>query len=795
MKRNTQNNGQLPIIDWQFNRIAVKIGSNVLTRKDGTLDITRMSALVDQVAKLHRKGVEVVLISSGAVASGRSEIKASKKLDPVSARQLYSAVGQAKLINRYYELFREHGMTCGQVLTTKENFGSRTHYLNQKHCMEVMLENKVIPIVNENDTISVTELMFTDNDELSGLIATMMGMDALIILSNIDGIYNGNPSDPSSTVIREIDGSKEDLSEYVQTSKSSFGRGGMLTKCSIAQKVADEGITVIIANGKKDNILVDLLAKDSRTVCTRFIPSNKPVSSVKKWIAHSEGFAKGEIHINRGAEEALLGPKATSILLVGVTRIIGDFEKDDIVKVINEEGVQLGVGCAGYDSTEARELIGSRDKNRWYITIICIWINNNEHTTMINELLQHTLAASRQLVTLDDATINRILIDTASALLTRQAEVLAANVEDLSRMDPANPKYDRLKLTEERLAGIAGDMKNVASLPSPLGKLLSEITRPNGMVIRKMTVPFGVIGVIYEARPNVTFDVFSLCFKSGNACVLKGGSDADSSNRALVAIIHDVLTRQGVDPAVCTLLPPDREATTELLNAVGLVDLIIPRGSSSLINYVRDHARVPVIETGAGICHTYFDKDGDKEKGREIVNNAKTRRVSVCNALDCLIVHRDRLGDLPYLCGKLSGSNVIIYADEPAFAALSGHYPTALLQPATADSFGTEFLDYKMAIRTVSSLDEALQHIARYSSKHSESIVSESTEAIRRFQQMVDAACVYANVSTAFTDGAQFGFGAEIGISTQKLHARGPMALPELTTYKYIIEGDGQIRK
>ena len=271
---------------------------------------------------------------------------------------------------------------------------------------------------------------------------------------------------------------------------------------------------------------------------------------------------------------------------------------------------------------------------------------------MINELLQHTLAASRQLVTLDDATINRILIDTASALLTRQAEVLAANVEDLSRMDPANPKYDRLKLTEERLAGIAGDMKNVASLPSPLGKLLSETTRPNGMVIRKMTVPFGVIGVIYEARPNVTFDVFSLCFKSGNACVLKGGSDADSSNRALVAIIHDVLTRQGVDPAVCTLLPPDREATTELLNAVGLVDLIIPRGSSSLINYVRDHARVPVIETGAGICHTYFDKDGDKEKGREIVNNAKTRRVSVCNALDCLIVHRDRLGDLPYLCRR-----------------------------------------------------------------------------------------------------------------------------------------------
>ena len=342
-------------------RIAVKIGSNVLTRKDGTLDITRMSALVDQVAELHHAGMEIVLISSGAVASGRSEAKVGKKLDSVSARQLYSAVGQAKLINRYYELFREHGLKCGQVLTTKENFGSRTHYLNQKHCMEVMLEHGVIPIVNENDTISVTELMFTDNDELSGLIATMMGMDALIILSNIDGIYNGNPADPASRVIPVVERGKTDLASYVQTGRSSFGRGGMLTKCHIAQKVADEGILVVIANGKRSNILVDLL-KDPETIpCTRFLPAVKPVSSVKKWIAHSEGFAKGEIHINKGAEEALLAPKATSLLLVGVTQVVGDFEKDDIVRIVNEEGKLLGVGCAGYGSEEARALIGSRD--------------------------------------------------------------------------------------------------------------------------------------------------------------------------------------------------------------------------------------------------------------------------------------------------------------------------------------------------------------------------------------------------------------------------------------------------
>lgn len=345
----------------QFTRIAVKVGSNVLTRTDGTLDVTRMSALTDQIAELHKSGVEVILISSGAVASGRSEIQTSKKLDSVNQRQLFSAVGQAKLINRYYELFREHGIAVGQVLTTKENFGTRRHYLNQKNCMTVMLENGVIPIVNENDTISVSELMFTDNDELSGLIASMMDTQALIILSNIDGIYNGSPADPASTVIREI-GQRKDLSNYIQASKSSFGRGGMLTKTNIARKVADEGITVIIANGKRDNILVDLLQHPEETLCTRFIPSSQPVSSIKKWIAHSEGFAKGEIHINQQATEVLNADKAVSILPIGITHIEGEFEKDDIVRIIDYSGNPVGVGKANCDSAQAREAIGKHGK-------------------------------------------------------------------------------------------------------------------------------------------------------------------------------------------------------------------------------------------------------------------------------------------------------------------------------------------------------------------------------------------------------------------------------------------------
>ena len=345
---------------YRYKKIAVKIGSNVLTRKDGTLDITRMSALVDQVSELHNAGVEVVLISSGAVASGRSELKLSRKLDAVSSRQLFSAVGQAKLINRYFELFRDHGIACGQVLTMKENFATRLHYLNQKHCMEVMLENGVIPIVNENDTISITELMFTDNDELSGLIATMMGMEALIILSNIDGIYDGDPSSPSSSVIRQIEGQRDDLSGYIQTRKSSFGRGGMITKCNIARKVADEGITVFIANGKRDDILIDLLREDSDVVCTRFVPSDKPTSSMKKWIAHSEGFAKGEIHIDENATQALLSDKATSLLPIGVTHIVGEFEKDDIVRIFNPRNEQIGVGRVSLDSTRARAVIGRK---------------------------------------------------------------------------------------------------------------------------------------------------------------------------------------------------------------------------------------------------------------------------------------------------------------------------------------------------------------------------------------------------------------------------------------------------
>jgi glutamate-5-semialdehyde dehydrogenase len=412
----------------------------------------------------------------------------------------------------------------------------------------------------------------------------------------------------------------------------------------------------------------------------------------------------------------------------------------------------------------------------------------------IHQQFENTLKASRELNLLSERKVNEILLKIAEAAEKSSAFILRENQKDLARMEDSDPKYDRLKLTADRIRGIADDIRNVAFLPSPLGKVLSETHRPNGLKISRVSVPFGVIGIVYEARPNVTFDVFALCLKSGNACVLKGGSDAFNSNQAIVSIIHNVLELNKINLNVLALLPAGREATTELLNARGYVDLIIPRGSQGLIDYVRQHATIPVIETGAGICHTYFDEFGDLAKGIQIINNAKTRRVSVCNALDCLIIHESRLSNLKDITRLLNKSGVEIYADKPSYDTLEGIYPDHLLKNATDESFGTEFLSYKMSVKTVSSFDEAIEHIVKYSSKHSEAIISENRENCDKFLKVVDAAAVYVNASTAFTDGAQFGLGAEIGISTQKLHARGPMALEELTSIKWLIEGDGQIR-
>ena len=413
----------------------------------------------------------------------------------------------------------------------------------------------------------------------------------------------------------------------------------------------------------------------------------------------------------------------------------------------------------------------------------------------MNEIFELVKRASIGMNQMDEGEVNAVLSDVADSAMRESSFILAENAKDLAKMEVSNPLYDRLELTEERLKGICSDMLKVAELPSPLGKVEKHRVLPNGLELTRVSVPFGVIGIVYEARPNVTFDVFSLCLKAGSACVLKGGKDADKSNRAIVSVIKDVLKRRGHDEHIIELLPATHEATGALLHANGYVDLVIPRGSKRLIEFVRSTASVPVIETGAGVCHAYFDKAGDVVKGSRIINNAKTRRVSVCNALDCLIIHSERLNDLATLCAPLSESNVVIYADEPSLSALKGHYPGHLLHAIGGeDDYDTEYMSYTMGIKTVDNLDEALDHIRRHGSGHSECIISNDEASIERFFRDVDAACVYSNAPTSFTDGGQFGLGAEIGISTQKLHARGPMALEEICTYKWLIRGDGQTR-
>ncbi len=414
--------------------------------------------------------------------------------------------------------------------------------------------------------------------------------------------------------------------------------------------------------------------------------------------------------------------------------------------------------------------------------------------TRYEEIFARARAAVPAVAALSDECRAGTLCAVADAVDARAGTILAANAADLARMPESDPKFDRLRLTRERLAAITADMRRVSALPSPVGKTLDVRERPNGLEIRKIAVPFGVVAVVYEARPNVTLDVFALCFKSGNVALLKGSRDAAATNAELAAIVRETLARCGVPADACTLLPPEREATLALLHARNFVDLAIPRGSRALIDFVRENASVPVIETGAGVCHVFVDVSADIEKAKKIIFNAKTRRVSVCNALDCVLVHAAISEKIPEICAPLASKNVKIFADEKGFAALAGTYPAQLLEHATAESFGTEFLDYKMSLRVVSGLDEALAHIARFGSGHSECIVAEDEATVARFLAETDAACVYANASTAFTDGGEFGFGAEIGISTQKLHARGPMGLPELTTYKYLVRGNGQVR-
>ena len=420
-------------------------------------------------------------------------------------------------------------------------------------------------------------------------------------------------------------------------------------------------------------------------------------------------------------------------------------------------------------------------------------MNATDSSSQILTELATLRIASAGLNRVPSASLNDCLLKLADLTEANMAAILAANALDLARMDPGNPKYDRLLLNENRLRAIAADLRRVAALPSPLDVVHEASTLANGLQLSRVSVPIGVVGIVFESRPNVTFDVFALNLKAGNASALKGSRDAHNSNLAIKQLIDEALVASNLPPA-CYLAPAEREALGPILKADGLVDVIIPRGSQGLIDFVRANSSVPVIETGAGICHTYVDAKANLEWAKAIITNAKSRRVSVCNALDCLVIHRNHLSDLPSLLADLGEQHACeVFADEEAYGILTGNY-AGPLHPVNEESFGTEFLSMKMSIKCVDDISEAIAHVERYGSRHSETIVSDTPENIQRYLKEVDAAVVYANASTAFTDGGEFELGAEIGISTQKLHARGPMGLAALTSYKWLVLGAGQVR-
>ena len=690
-------------------KLVIKIGTQSILSQEGIPLESVLSSLAEQIVQLQSQGHQVALVSSGAVGFGRSvarQMLGREYGQSIGEKQLLASLGQHELMRTYAQLFKKHNILASQLLLTKQDFHTREHYRNITRLVaEILAHPNVLPIINENDSVAIEELMFTDNDELSGIIAAQMSADKLIILSNVEGVYTGHPSDPLSTLISTID--PEQGWPNAADDKSEHGRGGMTSKLATARKMSHLGIKTHIASMNTPSVLLKIM-KDE-TIGTTIFPSKQP-----------------------------LNPDHDHFHL--------------------------------FDTP-----------------------HGSANSPLLHQM-RNTKQASASLARLSDEQRNSVLQSLAKRLRASIKTILIENNKDLSMMDKNNPMYDRLLLTEDRLNSIANDIENVAHLPSPLGSSLEHRVMPNGLNIDRVAVPLGVVAVIYESRPNVTADVFTLCFKTGNACILKGGKEAFYTNTAFINIIHETLKEHHVSTDVAYLFPPSREDTAILLNAVGLVDVCIPRGSQGLINYVRAHAHIPVIETGAGIVHTYFDVDGDLEKGRNIINNAKTRRISVCSALDSLVIHRDRLKDLPALIAPLTEHDVVIYADDEAYNALSSHYPAALLQHASLKHFGQEFLAYKMAIKTVNDLDEAIAHISSYTSHHSEAIVTENVKTAECFLQRIDAAVVYANVSTAFTDGAQFGLGAEIGISTQKLHARGPMGLAALTSYQWIVRGNGQVR-
>lgn len=818
--------------DWR--RVVVKVGTNLLTSSTESLDSNSIRRLVGQIVALRETGVEVVLVTSGAVTAGRQVLGGQGRQLPrrgVATRQVLASLGQTPLMSEYVKHFAATGVVAGQALVSRGDLESDHGYLNARNTLLGLLQAGAVPVVNENDVVAVEELegeVFGDNDRLSARVADVVDADALIILSDVDGLYDRDPHQFKDAVrlamVTEI---TQEIRSAAGAARDGRGRGGMATKLDAAEMATSIGTAVVIASGDAPDVLVRL--REGEDLGTWFQARTTKLESRKRRILASLRDDTGSVTVNAGAARALVH-EGGSLLPPGITAVTGHFERGEYIAVRSSSGAAIAAGRSNYSSDDVSQIKGLRSGQARDLleTDYGDEVIHRNHMVIIesafvpdpsaksarsssskgagpdlNAMGERARKAARKLATASAEQKNRALEAIAASLVERSTEVLAANSQDMqaaAQPGTASNLRDRLLLTVERIGALAAGVREIARLEDPVGEIIEETVRPNGLRVQRRRIPLGVIGVIYESRPNVTIDIAALCLKAGNAVILRGGSESFESNRKLAMLARDALESAGLPADVLQFIDStDRSLVDKMLSLKQYIDLLIPRGGERLVRMVAEKAKMPAVTGGIGVCHTYVDRDADLEMAVTVIHNAKVQRPSVCNALDTIIAHSAIAEQLlPAVATRLWESGVELRCDRRSLSILEPAATTPRkrerLRPATDDDYDTEFLGLTAAVRIVDSLDDALDHIEKHGSNHTEAIITRDERARDRFLAEVDASAVLANASTRFNDGGEFGLGAEVAISTDKMHAYGPMGLKEITSYKWVVLGDGQVR-
>ncbi len=785
-------------------RIVVKIGSALLVAVEtGRLRIDWLEALAADVAELRGQGRQVILVSSGSIALGRRALRLSDGALSLEQSQAAAAVGQIRLAQAYETVLAPHGITTAQVLVTLEDSENRRRYLNSRRTLGTLLDLGVVPIVNENDTVATDEIRYGDNDRLAAQVASMAGADVLVLLSDVDGLYTANPRhDPQARRLDRVTAITPEIEAMAGGTGSALSRGGMKTKLIAARAAMRAGCAMAITAGAVERPLTALA---SGAPCTWFEPDGDPHAARKRWISGMKPRGRVTRRRRRGG-----GARAGQVAAAG-RRHRG---RGRVPARRPDRGDRPGRGGGRQGARGLRCLRGATHHGpplgpdrrtarppgprragpprRSGVLGGCEMDVRLDVKSLMQDIGEKARAAAADLAFAPSAQKDAALRAAADAIADDRAAVLAANATDMELAEAkglGGAMLDRLLLTEARVDGMVAGLRAIADQPDPVGQVMAEWDRPSGLHIRRVRTPIGVIGVIFESRPNVTADAGALCLKAGNAAILRGGSESLHSSRAIHAGLAAGLAAAGLPEGAIQLVPTtDRAAVGEMLTMTRYIDVLVPRGGKGLVGRVQAEARVPVFAHLEGIVHIYVDRAADLAKARRVILNAKTRRTGICGAAECVLIDRGfyESEGAPFLADLIE-AGVEVRGDD-TLLGLPG------VVPAGHDDWGREFLDMIIAARLVDGVDGAIAHIRRYGSSHTDCILTEDDAAAARFFERLDSAILMRNASTQFADGGEFGMGAEIGIATGKLHARGPVGAEQLTSFKYLVEGDGTIR-